>query len=1050
MSFRKGLLIFLSFLLLLLGIGSAGIYTLYQNQSKLTQFAIEKVNENFTGVLVVEKSYVSPFINFPYISIDLHHVSFYADKEMTGRPIYEIEDLYVGFDIWDIINGNYNIKTLNLSGGHLDIVQYENGEINLLVAKGVKNEESDTDNEPFRLELKEIQLHNFHITKRNLSSGQYFDMNFSDAKAKFKKDKGHIYAFLDTRFILDVMSGDSSIFEDKHLELHSTLDFEESTQLISILPSHLILEKAKFNLEGSIDLDNDLELDLKIAGNKPDFNLFAAFAPNDIAAELKKFKNEGQVYFNGIIKGKAAMGFTPFVEFHFGCDNAYFINTLADKKVEDLRFKGYYTNGDSMSLETSEFRFENFYAKPEQGIFTGSLYVRNFKDPYIAVNMNADIDFEFLAQFFGIEGLKRLKGQVLLDMNFDELVDMDKPEASLERLKKGIDSEMTIKNLSFIVPGYPHEIKNLNGHAIMEQGNLKLDSISFKIADSDFFFAGSVNDLPAIFHKHSKPIKFTFNTRSKKINFPRLLEFDSELAKATNEVLTDFRIKLEFQTSVNDLLNADPLPKGEFFIQDFYGKLKNYAHTFHDFDADILITDTDLKVKDFNGGIDDTDFHFNGLVQNYKLWFDDVKKGDTKIEFDLDSKKIKLHDLLTYEGENYLPEDYRDEVIKGLKLHGRVELHYDSIFKSSDFYLDQLTAKMNVHPLKLEKFKGRAHYEDDHLLLEDFSGVMGASDFLINMNFYTGNNKKLRRRDNYFSILSNNLDLDALFNYEQNKDISHEDSFNIFKVPFTDMLVKADIKNIQYHKIFLKDFKSTLRMQEDHFLYVDDLAMKTAGGSLSLKGYFNGSNPDKIYFNSTMTAKNIDLDQLMFKFDNFGQDYMVNENLHGQLTGTITSNVRMHPDLTPIIGETDAKMDLMIKNGSIVNFAPVVAMSSFFKDKNLNIIKFDTLQNVLSLKNGVLNIPAMNINSSLGYMEISGTQSLDLSMEYYVRVPWKMVTQVGASALFGGKKKEEVEPDQEDEIIYRDASKRTRFVNIRIVGTPDDFKISLGKNKVSS
>jgi hypothetical protein len=122
-------------------------------------------------------------------------------------------------------------------------------------------------------------------------------------------------------------------------------------------------------------------------------------------------------------------------------------------------------------------------------------------------------------------------------------------------------------------------------------------------------------------------------------------------------------------------------------------------------------------------------------------------------------------------------------------------------------------------------------------------------------------------------------------------------------------------------------------------------------------------------------------------------------------------------------------------------------MSSYFKDRNLNNVRFDTLQNKLDLKNGVLTIPAMTINSSLGFIEMEGTQSLDLKMDYLIRVPLQLVTQVGFQTLFGGKKKEEIDPDQEDAIQYRDRDKRVRFLNVRVNGTPDDFTFALGKRK---
>lgn len=88
----------------------------------------------------------------------------------------------------------------------------------------------------------------------------------------------------------------------------------------------------------------------------------------------------------------------------------------------------------------------------------------------------------------------------------------------------------------------------------------------------------------------------------------------------------------------------------------------------------------------------------------------------------------------------------------------------------------------------------------------------------------------------------------------------------------------------------------------------------------------------------------------------------------------------------------------------------------------------------------------MVVNSSLGFIELSGSQDLDLNMEYYLRIPLKMVTNVAFQKLFG-KKREAVDPDQVDEIIYKDPNRKVNYLNLKISGTPENFNISMQKNK---
>ncbi|MCC5919917.1 MAG: AsmA-like C-terminal region-containing protein [Cyclobacteriaceae bacterium] len=1058
LKYKKAILITLAviFTLLIVSIVAAP-YVLYKNQKTIVQKVLTEVNDHLDGEIVIEDSYISPFKSFPYISIDLHNVRFYEGKARENKALYFMEDIYLGFSIYDLIKGNFVVKSLLINGGYVNVIQLESGEYNILLAKGIKEmaekqEEAEEEGE-FALDLQQFKLSNFHVSKKNEANLDHIEIDIDFLDISFKKDREHILASLKSDLLLNFMTAeDTSFIRNKHITLNTKLDYDKSNQLLTIDPSKLRLEDADFLTEGTIDFANDLDLNLQFKGDKPDFNLFIAFAPPELAENLKRYDNSGRIFFEASVIGRAAEGYSPKIEAKFGCENAYFLNREINKKIDELGFVGYYTNGEDRNLETSEFRLMDFVARPDEGIFRGSFVARNFLDPYIAMNVYSELDLEFLGNFFGVEGLRRLKGQVILNMEFDELIDIDMPAQSMSQLKEGIQSDLTVKDLGFIVPGYPHPIKNVNLHAEMSEGFVRLDSLSFTIDDSDFYFSGSLSDLPAIFHGHDKKIRMDLNTRSKQVNVPNLLSHDSSLQQISNEIITDFNLKLAFESTVNQLTQFENLPVGEFFIEGFQAKLKNYPHTFHDFYADILIDHTQMRIKDFRGEIDDSDFHFTGKLINYDLWFSDNKKGDTEFHFDLDSKLIVPKDLLSYEGENFLPEDYREERLEDVLLKGHVYLHYDSILTSTDLHLELLQAKLNLHPLKFEKFMGRVHIEDDHLLVEEFSGKMGKSDFKLDMAYFSGENTVNRKKDSYLRFSSSYLDMDALMNFTEedldtSKEVDHDDAFNIFELPFTDMSIMADIKTMKYHTIHLKDFYTEMRLTEDHFLHVDTLRTYAAGGFIGMNGYFNGSNPDNIYFHSVVHPKDVQLDQFLIKFDNFGQDMMVSENLKGSVSGTIKSSMHMHADLTPILDDSEAEINLMIKNGELIDFAPMTAMASFFGNKNMRRVRFDTLSNMLTLKEGTLHIPAMTINSSIGYMELSGKQSLDLDMEYFIRVPWKLVGQVARNSLFGRKSQEEIDADQEDEIIKRDENSRTRFVNVKLTGNPDQFNFSMGRDK---
>lgn len=1042
MKYKKALSIAFILFAVFLTVGLAAIFTVYKNQKGITQNVIASLNKNFVGELSVKDSHIAPFANFPYISIDLENVVFFGDKVSNNDTIYYAEDVYVGFRIWDILRGNNIISSIKISKADLNIVRFPDGKINLLTAKGMEdNGEEEAD---LQLDLASIILSDVEVKYEDLEHLNTYYFHIGLAESAFKIENDHLHARLLSKLIFDFeVDGKATFFSNKHLDLDIALDFDQNQDLLTLERSKLAVEGALLNLTGSIDFDEMLIMDLKIDGEKPDFNLIAAFLPQETGEYLRKYKNEGDVYFQGRIKGNLGEGQVPSIGLEFGCDNAYFLNPSKEKKVEDLRFSAFYTNGEERNLRTSEFQLLNFNARPEQGIFQGKLIIRDFLNPYIDINLNADLDLGFLGEFFELEGLQGISGQVIVNMDFNELVDLE--VSGITGIDKSIKSELIVNNFNFKLPDFPHPIKNANIYASLVQGDLLLEKANFGVAGSDFSIKGKVHNFPAIFHGEDKKVKADLSAKSSKIYLEEIFQTDST---AWKEVISDFEIKLAFESTGKELKHYQYLPKGEFFIEDFHARLKNYPHAFHDFHADVIIGDNDLAVIDFTGEIDKTDFHFSGKLQNYSKWFQETPHGKSIFDFDLVSNHLAIHDLLSYAGENYLPADYQNEEIDKLKLKGKLELIYNGFFQSADLWLNHLEGKMKLHPLRLEKFNGRLHFENDYLTLENFQGQLGISDFNIQMGYYLGSVKERNTLKNYFSLMSNRLDLDALMGFEGlDKPSNHEDTFNIFQVPFTDMDFSAKVGKLNYHSFWLENVTLNARTNPEHYIYLDTLGLMAAKGTLGIKGYFNGSDPNQIYFHSTMVADKLDLDKLMFKFENFGQDYLINENLHGLVSGTIVSKFLVYPDLTPIIEKSEAKMELTVYQGRLVRFAPLQAMGDFFKDRNLNNVRFDTLSNTFELKEGVLNIPRMNINSSLGFIELSGKQSLDMNMEYFIRIPLGLVTQVGFRSLFGGKSKDEIDPDREDAIVYRDADKRVRFVNVNMKGSPDNYQIGLGRAK---
>ncbi len=1049
------------------------ISILYAERQRLVGLAVTELNKQWPGELVVGNSDISIFQNLPYISIGLDNVQFYAAKGRTGKPLYEAGRMYIGFSLPDILKRQYRVKVIALKNGHLDLVQDNNGKLNIREASRMATDTvaTTTKQAPLDLDVKKFVLKNMDISFLDRSNGQRIASHIDKIQASFLVDVQQVDADLHGDMLVGYSHPGTGLqLAHKHLTTDIKLSYNKDTRILKLPLGKLRLENAVFNIEGTADLLHDNLVDLHFSGDKPDFRQLFAFAPEKVAKELKHFRYDGDLGFDGKIKGNLGGGRQPLIELSFTCSNAWLNNTEAHKKIDSLAFKGFYTNGAAHSLQTSELRLLDMHARPGEGIFKGNFILRDFTDPKILMQVNSELELGFVGAFLGIKDLQRITGHISLKMDFKELVDLSLPQKSMDELTKGVQSELTVRNLTFRIPSYPYMIEHLDLHAGMKDGFVKLDSLRFNLGGSDFHMDGSLTDLPAIFHQKQKPVIITLNAHCNKIIPKELLAFDTARSNRSKEEIYGFNIGLSLETSVNELLHPRPLPKGKLKLARLSAAFKRYPHAFHDFGADLTINDTALILKNLAGNIDSSDIRFSGRIVNYALWFEKVKKGRTQLAFDLKSQRLAMNDLLGKHSRQYVPKEYYQEVGSRIWLRSKIDLRYDSVWQFANIRIANISGTLKQHAFQLDSISGNIKIGTDNFIkIDTLKGKIGRSDFNVSMRLYTGADTTRRKKENFLRFSSRFLDLDELTNYvltaedeEKEKETvtppdsmaapiavktsNHSDAFNIFQIPFIDFSARVSIGRVRYHHLGLKNLSTDLRMLSNQQLYLDTLGLEVAGGKIGARAHFDGSDPAKIYLRSRICAEDVNIEKLMLKLDYLGEDYVINKNIKGSLSGQIESYVQVHPDLTPLVNNSEATLDLEIINGVLVNFSPMQAMSSYFKDKNLNQVRFDTLRNTLTFKDGTLSIPDMNINSSLGYIEISGQQSMNMHMEYYLRIPLKMVTEAGFHMLFG-KKKEEVNPDQVDAIEYRDKEKKVRFMNLRIIGTPDDYKVHLGKAK---
>jgi uncharacterized protein involved in outer membrane biogenesis len=226
-------------------------FLVYHQQERIKQAFIVQLNEGFSGHLTVGQSRIHLFKNFPYVSVDLRQVAFYEAKQQSEKPIYRIDDVYIGFDILEILRGNYAVKKILIEGGHMHLEVDEERNYNIMIAKGIQQMQSDSSRQDqeaaLQFELKQIILKDFEIKKSDKLSMQETCLRFEELKSSIQKRKKNLNVILETQFSLDILqSGAKTFFNDKHINIRSDFLFDKENEKLEISKATLALQEAIF------------------------------------------------------------------------------------------------------------------------------------------------------------------------------------------------------------------------------------------------------------------------------------------------------------------------------------------------------------------------------------------------------------------------------------------------------------------------------------------------------------------------------------------------------------------------------------------------------------------------------------------------------------------------------------------------------------------------------------------------------------------------------------------------------------------------------------
>jgi hypothetical protein len=482
-----------------------------------------------------------------------------------------------------------------------------------------------------------------------------------------------------------------------------------------------------------------------------------------------------------------------------------------------------------------------------------------------------------------------------------------------------------------------------------------------------------------------------------------ILQLYTRITGMVNSTLTP-QVEADFQTS-NANLRWDRFP--------FSVKNLNLTGTYSNGGEFNPVT-TSLNIESLSAVLGDDHISGRGRIHNfYDPDFSFDLKGEIHPEQWLDwYKNIPVHKISgTLETDLKVKGSYdrlkpKGEKFIALDLSGNLAIHQSEVtLRKGDLPFSNVNGSIRIH---------------NDFWEPSISGTLGETDFDISgsglnlLSFLLGEDKTLLASA---SLHSRHMNLQEILDHFSSRNKKSERSF--FLPKNLELQLDFRIDDFLKGKFQASNVRGIATYKVPSF-YIDSLYMETMGGSLS--GVFGLVQDNHGILTATETAslQSLDIQQLFYSFNNFGQKQITSDHLKGTVSGSSAFSADFDTTLAIRPESILSENSLTILNGELNEFEPIMALSRFIEVEELRNIQFKTLENNVLIKDRQVIIPNMDIQSNALDLSASGTHGFDNVYDYRLKLK--------LSDLLYNKTRESKR--QEFEVATDESDTRTLFLKV--------------------
>jgi len=506
------IILWLVFIFIFICIALVSLLFIYQDEVKAA--LLGEINKHLRSEVNIDPKNIDLTIikTFPDCSMEFKNVLMLEALKVKKRDtLLFAEQLNLHFDISDLWHKKYDIKKITLKNALAKPGLTKAGTPNYVFWE---ESEGTNKNDSINFKLDLIQLKNCHVIYRDKQKIFKTDLLIKDLS--FKGDfsateydmtsEGKIY-------INQIAASKKTFLKNKDCNLDITLQVKGNDYLFE--KTSLSLNNMLFNLNGNFVYSDSLQkINVNYEASKLDISTILSLLPEDQKQKASEYKSDGDFYAKGDLTYNGKNNFKWASE--FGIKNGEITYKPTSTTAQNVNINGRLLYSNS----ASQLDLTNVFLKINNDELKGSFSLNDFSNPHIHFLVDANADLENLQNFWPIDTLSKLKGNLKINSEVEGLLSDLQNETFSNKVKLDLDASVTNLEAQFKNDETVFAVENCSVTA--KEREVEVKDLKLKRGSSDISLNAKIPGIFNYLSDKTAPLMITGNLFS---NYIKLEDF---------------------------------------------------------------------------------------------------------------------------------------------------------------------------------------------------------------------------------------------------------------------------------------------------------------------------------------------------------------------------------------------------------------------------------------------------------------------------------------------------------------------------------------------